>query len=137
MTLPGESSVARLLERLRGGGGATQPAAVERLLHERFRFLEERQGFELARSKRLDDGAVAAYANRPARRGLVVFAREGRGAWAGVGSLGEDGVLPPINRETVEQGLWRELRRVDLRSGRESLDEALTALARSLGATNV
>jgi hypothetical protein len=121
--------VDRLLGRDATSG---DPAVVERRLRERFKFLEERQGFELAVSTRLPDGAVAAYANRPARRGVAIFARRRRGAWAGVGTLPEDGRIPPVNRETVERGIWREVRRVDLDDER-SLEDALDDLAASLG----
>jgi hypothetical protein len=113
----------------------SEPAAVERLLRERFRFLEERQGFELARSRRLADGAAVAYANRPAGRGVVIFARSTRGAWAGVGALAPDGELKPLDREAIARGEWRELRRIDVNPG-EPLDEALTGLALALGGTS-
>ena len=127
-----------LLGRLLGkaAGERDEPAEVERLLRERFRFLEERQGFELAGSTRLDDGAVAAYANRPARRGVAVFARRTRGVWAGVGTLAEDGEVPPVNRETVARGVWREVQRADV-GDEQSLDEALARVAASLGGTRV
>jgi hypothetical protein len=123
-----------LVERLLGrpSAGLDDPAEVERLLRERFRFLEERQGFELAGSSRLEDGAVAAYANRPARRGVAVFARRSRGVWAGVGTLADDGHVPPVNRETVGRGVWREVRRVDL-EGERSLDDAVAQVAALLG----
>ena len=113
----------------------TAPAVVERAVRERFRFLEERQGFELAESRRLEDGAVAGYANRPAGRAVVVFARRSRGAWAGVGTLADDGSLTPVNRETVARGIWREVRRVELGEEAETLDDALSLLAASLGGT--
>ena len=125
----------RILESLRAAAApADDPAVVERTLHRRFRFLEERQGFELAESSRLEDGAVAAYANRPARRGVAIFARRTKGAWAGVGTLAEDGRVPPVNRETVERGIWREVKRVDI-DEESSLEEALDTLATSLGGT--
>ena len=125
-----------LVERILGRSAAASddPAEVERLLRERFRFLEERQGFVLAASRRLEDGALAAYANRPARRGVAVFARRSRGVWAGVGTLPEDGQVPPVNRETVGRGVWREVLRVDVDEHR-SLDDALAQVAASLGGT--
>ncbi len=119
-----------LFERLLGGSRAQ---GIERALRERFRFLEERQGFELAESRALSDGALAAYRNRPARRALVVFAREGRGAWAGSGALADDGTLRPLNREALRRGEWRELRRVDLGAQVRTLDDAVAGLARALG----
>ncbi len=122
------------LDRLLGRVDEGDPAAVERALRERFRFLEERKGFEVAASTRLADGAVTAYANRPARRGVAIFARRGKGAWAGVGAIPEDGPIPPVTRETVRSGLWCEVRRVDLHEER-TLDQALDDLAASLGAT--
>jgi hypothetical protein len=122
------------LDRLLGRTAEGDPAAVERAVRERFRFLEERQGYELAESSRLPDGAVAAYANRPARRAVAVFARKSRGAWVGVGTLSEDGRVPPVNRETVGSGIWREVRRVDVDEER-SLDQALDDVAASLGDT--
>ena len=125
----------RILENLRAAAApADDPAAVERTLRRRFRFLEERQGFELAESSRLADGAVAAYANRPAGRGVAIFARRTRGVWAGVGTLAEDGRVPPVNRDTVGRGIWREIKRVDI-DDESSLDEALDTLAASLGGT--
>ncbi|MBD0317955.1 MAG: hypothetical protein ICV71_05470 [Thermoleophilia bacterium] len=124
------SVLARLRARV---GGEADPAAIERMLRERFRFLEERQGFELARSKRIGDGAAVAYANRAARRAVVVFARRGRGAWAGVAPLRAGGTLRPLDRAAVERGDWRELQRVDLGTETRSLDEAIARLARSLG----
>ncbi len=128
--------IEELRDRLLGRGRAERdPAVAERLVRERFRFLESRLGFELVESSRLDDGAVAAYANRPARRGVAVFARGSRGAWVGVGTLTEDGDVPPVNKETVRRGIWREVRRVDLADER-SLDEALADVAASLGGSN-
>ena len=124
------SVLDRLLARV---GGEEEPAALERMLRERFRFLEERQGFELMRSKRLEDGAAVAYANRPARRGIVVFARRGRGAWAGTARLDAGDTLRPLDRAAVERGEWRELRRVDLGRETESLADAISRLAGSLG----
>ncbi len=121
--------IDRLVERL---AGPDNPAAIERKLREQFSFLEERQGFEVARAKRLEDGAAVAYANRPARRGIVIFARRGRGAWAGVAPLDESGELRPLDRGAVERGEWRELRRVDA-PDEEHLGAAVTHLARSLG----
>jgi hypothetical protein len=121
--------LGRLVDR---GGPAAEPAAVERVVRERFRFLEERQGFELAGSSLLDDGAVAAYANRPAGRSVAVFARRGRGVWAGVGVLDDDGRVPPVNGETLARGLWREVRRVDL-DDRRTLTDAIAEAAASLG----
>lgn len=124
-----------LFERLRERGAkpkAADPAGVEATLRESFRFLEERQGFELAQAKTLPDGAVAAYENRPAGRAIAIFARERRGAWAGVTSIDEGAPLPPVNRETVKRGVWRELRRVDL-DGERDLAAALADLASSLG----
>jgi hypothetical protein len=122
-------TVGRLVER---GGDADDPAAVERVVRERFRFLEERQGFELAGSSLLDDGVVAAYANRAAGRSVAVFARRGRGVWAGVGVLEDDGGVPPVNRETLARGIWREVRRVDLDDER-TLTDAIADAAASLG----
>ena len=124
------SLLTRLRDRIAGN---EEPAAVERMLRERFRFLEERQGFELARSMRLRDGAAVAYANRPAGRGVVVFARRGRGTWAGVGTLDETGELRPLDRSSVERGEWRELRRIELGSDVRSLRDAIAGLAGSLG----
>ena len=110
-------------------------AELERLLRARFRFLEERQGFELAGSSTLDDGgAVAAYANRAAGRGVAIFARRTRGVWAGVGRLAANGEVPPVNRETVASGVWREVGRIDVDDQR-SLDEALVRVAATLGGT--
>ena len=123
-----------VLDRLKARvGGEAEPAAIERMLRERFRFLEERQGFELTRSKRLGDGAAVAYANRPARRGIVVFARRGRGAWAGMAPLDAGDSFRRLDRAAVERGDWRELRRVDLGTETESLREAISRLADSLG----
>jgi hypothetical protein len=126
--------VTSFLDRLLGRVAEGDPAAVQRAVRERFRFLEERKGFAFAASNLLADGAVTAYANRPARRGIAIFARRGRGAWAGVGTIPEDGPIPPVTRETVRRGLWREVRRVDLHE-RRTLDEALDDLAASLGGT--
>jgi hypothetical protein len=126
--------VTSFLDRLLGRVDEGDPAAVERALRARFRFLEERKGFAFAASNRLADGAVTAYANRPARRGVAIFARRSKGAWAGVGTIPEDGPIPPVTRETVRRGLWREVRRVDLHEER-TLDEALDDLAASLGGT--
>ncbi len=119
-----------LVERLLGRG---REEGIERALRERFRFLEERQGFELAESRALADGALAAYRNRPAGRALVVFAREGRGAWAGAGELTDDGTLRPLNRDALRRGDWRELRRVDLGAHAATLEDAVAGLARALG----
>ena len=126
-----------ILDRLREHARASKPTArggVEKALRDSFRFLEERQGFELAQAKTLPDGAVAAYANRPARRAIAVFARRDRGAWAGVTRIEEGAPLPPVNRETVRRGVWRELRRVDVSDERD-LPMALSDLAASLGGT--
>jgi hypothetical protein len=123
-----------VLDRLRAHvGGEAEPAAIERMLRKQFRFLEERQGFELTRAKRLGDGAAVAYANKPARRAVVVFARRGRGAWAGVAPLGAGDTFRRLDRAAVERGEWRELRRVDLGTEAESLGEAISRLAGSLG----
>ena len=119
------------LDRLLGRAAAGDPAAVERAVRERFRFLEERQGYELAASSRVEDGAIAAYANRPARRGIAIFARRSKGAWVAVGALADDGRVPPVTRETVGSGIWREVRRVDVDEER-SLDQALDDVAASL-----
>ena len=124
-----------LFDRLRERAQAPKPAkagGVEETLRETFRFLEEHQGFELAQAKTLPDGAVAAYANRPARRAIAIFARRERGAWAGVTRIEEGAPLPPVNRETVQRGVWRELRRVDVDAERD-LPAALADLASSLG----
>jgi hypothetical protein len=120
-----------LLARLR----ARDETPLERVVRERFRFLEERQGFALAESSALADGALVAYTNRRAGRALVVYARERRGVWAGVGELGEGGELHPVSRETVERGLWREMARADLGRDAETLDEALAGVVASLGGT--
>jgi hypothetical protein len=122
-------AVDRLLGQRRA---SEEPAAVERLVRARFRFLEERQGFELAVSTPLDDGAVAAYVNHAAHRAVAVFARRTRGVWTGIGAVPEDGRVPPVNRETIADGLWREFRRVDL-AGDRSLADALDEAAASLG----
>jgi hypothetical protein len=124
--------VSGFLDRLLGRVDEGDAAAVERALRRRFKFLEERQGFELAASTRLDDGAVAAYANRPARRGVAIFARRNKGAWAGVGTIPEEGPIPPVTRETVGRGVWREVRRVEVDDQR-TLEKALDDLAASLG----
>ena len=124
--------MSAFLDRFLGRVQEGDAAAVERALRERFKFLEERKGFELAASSRLDDGAVAAYANRAARRGVAIFARRSKGAWAGVGSIPEEGPIPPVNRETVGRGIWREVSRVDVDDER-TLDQALDDLAASLG----
>jgi hypothetical protein len=130
MTLPERLNV--LVARLAASRAPDDPAAVEWLVRERFRFLEERQGFELTESRRLDDGAVAAYANRAARRSVAVFARRSRGVWMGIGIVADEGPVPPVNRETVDQGLWRELHRVDLGPDR-TIADALAEAAASLG----
>lgn len=124
-----------LLDRLRERAQAPRSAdagGVEAALRESFRFLEEHQGFELTQAKTLPDGAVAAYANRPAHRAIAVFARRGRGAWAGVTRIEGDAPLPPVNRDTVKRGVWRELRRVDVDDERD-LPAALEDLASALG----
>ena len=124
-----------LLDRLRERARAPKadnPAGVEALLRETFRFLEEHQGYELAQAKTLPDGAVAAYENRPAHRAIAVFARRDRGAWAGVTRIDEGAPLPPVNRDTVQRGVWRELRRVDV-DGERDLAAALVDLASALG----
>ena len=124
-----------LLDRLRERARAPKadnPAGVEALLRETFRFLEEHQGYELAQAKTLPDGAVAAYENRPAHRAIAVFARRDRGAWAGVTRIDEGAPLPPVNRDTVQRGVWRELRRVDV-DGERDLAAALADLASALG----
>jgi hypothetical protein len=124
--------VTGFLDRLLGRVDEGDAAAVERALRERFKFLEERQGFALAATARLDDGAVAAFANRPARRGIAIYARRSKGAWAGVGTIPEEGPIPPVTRETVGRGIWREVSRVDVDDDR-TLDQALDDLAASLG----
>jgi hypothetical protein len=125
--------VRELFDRLRERAPKRgEPAGVEKALRESFRFLEETQGFELAQAKTLPDGAIAAYANRPARRAIAIFARRGRGAWAGVTRIEEGAPLPPVNRDTVKRGVWRELRRIDVDDERD-LPAALEDLASSLG----
>jgi hypothetical protein len=124
-----------ILDRLReraSGMTSRGPSGLEETLLESFRFLEEHQGFELAKAKALPDGAVAAYANRPAGRAIAVFARRDRGAWAGVTRIEEGTPLPPVNRDTVQRGVWRELRRVDVDEERD-LPAALSDLAAALG----
>jgi len=121
----------RLRERAPKARSA-EPTGVEALLRETFRFLEEHQGFELAQAKTLPDGAVAAYENRPAGRAIAVFARRDRGAWAGVTRIEQGAPLPPVNRDTVKRGVWRELRRVDV-DGERDLAAALADLASALG----
>ena len=125
--------ISRVLGKARG---RNEPDGLERLLRERFRFLEERQGFELAASRGLPHGALAGYANRPAGRAVAVFARRDRGAWAGVGSLARDGRLAPVNRETIARGIWREVHRVELGQDADTLEGALAKLAASLGGTD-
>jgi hypothetical protein len=109
-------------------------AVVERTLLERFAFLEEEKGFELARSERLPDGARAAYKNLPAGQAIMIFARATRGAWAGVGQLDAAGRLRPVNRDTIELGEWRPLAAVDIGSV-ETLDDAIETLALAVGGT--
>ena len=124
-----------LLDRLRERARAPKadnPSGVEAVLRETFRFLEEHQGYELAQAKTLPDGAVAAYENRAAHRAIAVFARRDRGAWAGVTRIDEGASLPPVNRDTVKRGVWRELRRVDV-DGERDLAAALADLASALG----
>jgi hypothetical protein len=123
-----------LRDRLRAlaDRGAAEPGAVEETLRDHFRFLVEDQGFEMARSDRLPDGAMAAYKNVPARRAVIVFARAGKGAWAGIGSLDSAGRMKALDQEAIEQGQWRPLGQVHLGSGVGSLREAIERLAESL-----
>jgi hypothetical protein len=121
----------RLRERARAPK-ADDSTGVEAVLRETFHFLEEHQGFELAQAMTLPDGAVAAWENRPAGRAIAVFARRDRGAWAGVTRLEQGEPLPPVNRDTVKRGIWRELRRVDVDAERD-LAAALADLASALG----
>jgi hypothetical protein len=109
-----------------------EPVAVEEALRDHFRFLVEDQGFEMARSDRLPDGAMAAYKNVPAQRAVMVFARAGKGAWAGIGSLDSEGRMKALDQEAIEQGKWRTLGQVHLGSGVGSLREAIERLAESL-----
>jgi hypothetical protein len=122
-----------LLDRVRTLVERTnQPTPVERKLRERFRFLVEEQGFELARSDTLHNGAMAAYKNVPARRAVMVLARRGKGVWAGIGALDEAGRMAALDRHAIEQGRWRPLGTVNLGAGVDSLDEAIERLAETL-----
>ena len=127
-----------LAERLRDlvTGGSAE-ATLERKLRERFSFLEQRQGFQLARSEPLPDGARVAYKNVPAGRAVAVYARAGRGAWAGVGELDPEGRLRPVNRETIERGHWRSIAKVDVGEETETLEEAIEQLAGRVGGPGV
>jgi hypothetical protein len=111
------------------------PTPVERTLRERFRFLVEEQGFELARSDAIRGGAMAAYKNVPARRAVMVLARGGKGVWAGIGSLDDAGRMAALDRHAIEQGRWRPLGAINLGSTVHSLDEAIERLAESLRST--
>ena len=112
------------------------PAPLERMLRKRFHFLVEEQGFELARTDALKNGAIAAYKNVPARRAVMVLAREDKGAWAGIGPLDDAGRLTTLDRHAIEQGRWRPLGEVNLgSSGVRSLHEAIDRLAESLRRT--
>ena len=124
-----------VLDRLRELVAAERSGAsrLEKTLRERFAFLEERQGFELARSEPLPDGARVAYKNVPAGRAVAVYAREGRGVWAGVGHLDPEGRLRPVTRETLERGEWRPLAKVDVDPETESLENAIETLAAKVG----
>jgi hypothetical protein len=116
-----------LIERAEG-----ESVAVEGALQNRFRFLVDEQGFELARSDRLSDGAIAAYKNLPARRAVMILAREGKGAWAGIGALDSAGRMTALDRDAIEQGRWRPLAEVRLGTGIDSLEKAIERLAESL-----
>jgi hypothetical protein len=124
----------KLVEHLRTLAAA-RPAktGVEKTLQERFAFLERKQGFELARSERLADGARVAYKNVPAGRAVAVYARAGRGAWAGVGELDPAGRLRPVNRETIQRGHWRPLGKVNVGEETATLEEAIDKLAGKVG----
>jgi hypothetical protein len=122
-----------ILERLRRPPKARPRLSdVERTLRERFAFLEQQQGFELARSEPLPDGARVAYKNVPAGQAIVVFARAARGVWAGIGPLDSAGRLRPVNREAIEIGEWRAIGAIDIASV-ETLHDAIESLALALG----
>jgi hypothetical protein len=109
-----------------------EPAPVERTLTQRFQFLVEEQGFELARSDSLGDGAMAAYKNVPARRAVMVLARAEKGVWAGVGRLDEAGQMSALDRHAIEEGRWRPLGTVNLGATVHSLEDAIERLAELL-----
>jgi hypothetical protein len=121
------------LERLRAlVERRDEPAPVERTLTHRFQFLVEEQGFELARSDTLRDGAIAAYKNVPARRAVMVLARADRGVWAGVGRLDETGQMSALDRNAIADGRWRPLGTVNLGPTVHSLEDAIERLAELL-----
>ena len=128
-----------LLDRVRAViEGTHEGGPVERTLRERFQFLVEEQGFELARLDTLGDGAIAAYKNVPAGRAVMVFARAKKGAWAGIGPLDPAGRMTTLDREALEQGQWRRLGEVPLGVGVRTLDEAIEeGRWRPLGAVNL
>jgi hypothetical protein len=122
-----------LLDRVRAViEGTHEGGPVERTLRERFQFLVEEQGFELARLDTLGDGAIAAYKNVPARRAVMVLARAKKGAWAGIGPLDDAGRMSALDQRAVAEGRWRPLAAVDLDEKVPSLDVAIERLAESV-----
>jgi hypothetical protein len=117
------------------GRAGAETAPIERTLRQRFNFLVEEQGFELARTDALGNGAIAAYKNVPARRAVMVLARADKGVWAGIGPLDDAGRIPTLDRQAIEQGRWRPLGTVNLDSGVRNLEEAIERLAESLRRT--
>ena len=128
----------KLLERIRARPAAAYDVvALEQLMRERYAFLESK-GFERTSVKRFEDGVELTYRNRGREVGLRLFARHGQaaghGVWGWVGRLDAAGRLRPLDRDTVDTGVWVDLgRQLDARDpGGGPLERRLAQFAEKI-----